>query len=391
MQEPTPSRRRWPRRLLITLGILVALVVAIRLALDPLASHATRKALNEAEGISGDFSSVHVNVLPPSYEVENLKIIEAEGGDWQRPLLYAKQVLLVLDWRRLLHAELSADVRLDQPKIIVTQPEKPSKTKIPDIQTALRQALPARVNRIEVKNGEFLFRDPSRPRTPELWLHGISLVAENLATRKKLAEGRRATVEMSGTLGRSGALTVSASADPFMAKPEFSGKMALRGWRVTELYDLIEPTTDLQTSGGTLGLFAVFEAKGGEIEGSVKPVLHDVTVRPTEEGWGNRLKAWIADKGLDMFSREHDDKSETVATVVPIRGRLDKPDIQLWPTILGVIRNAFVEGVSAGFANLPPPEAPHKEGVLKQMKDALQKDKGPPKAQPQEDSKEEKK
>lgn len=390
MQEEQPTRRRWPRRLLMALGVVLALVVAIRLALDPIASHYTRKGLNEAQGIAGDFSGVHVNVLPPSYEIEKLKIIEAEGGDWRRPLLYAEQVLVVLDWRRLLHAELSAQVRLDRPKIIVTQREKPSKTEVPEIQTALRQALPARLDRLDVKNGEFLFRDPSKPRTPELWLHGIELVAENLATRKELAEGRQATLEMSGTLGRSGALTLSASADPFKAKPEFSGKMALRGWRVAELYDLIEPATDLQTPGGTLGLFAEFAARGGAIEGSVKPVLRDVTVRPTEEGWGNRLKAWVADKGLDLFSRERDDESETVATVVPIRGRLDKPDIQLWPTILGVVRNAFVEGVTAGFANLPPPVAPKKEGVLKQTKDALEKDAGPPQAQPRQDAKEEK-
>ena len=49
-----------------------------------------------------------------------------------------------------------------------------------------------------------------------------------------------------------------------------------------------------------------------------------------------------------------------VATVVPIKGDLTGPDVQLWPTIMGVLRNAFVEGLTTGYAHLPPPtsEAP---------------------------------
>lgn len=391
-EKPAVSRRRWPRRLLIALGILVALVIVIRLILDPIASHYTRKELNASAGISGDFSRVHVTVLPPGYEIERLKIIEADGGDWRHPLLYVERAQVTLQWRRLFHGELSANARLDQPKITLTQrpqPEQPkAKPTVPAIQTALRKALPARVNRINVNDGQFLFRDPTAPGTPELWLHRIELVAQNLATRKELARGQRATLEMHATLGHSGALAVSASVDPFTAQPEFSGKVALRGWKVDELYDLVAPATKLQTPGGTLDMFAEFKARNGMISGGVKPVLKDVTVRPADEGFGTKLKAWVADKGLDLFSHKSADKTEKVATTVPIEGRLDNPDVQIWPTILGVIRNAFVEGISAGFAHLPPPAAAEKEGLIKQTKNALEKDKGPPKAQPHENSKE---
>jgi hypothetical protein len=71
-----------------------------------------------------------------------------------------------------------------------------------------------------------------------------------------------------------------------------------------------------------------------------------------------------------------------VATVIPIEGRLDQPDIQLWPTIFGVVRNAFVEGMSASFQNVPPEHADDKQGILEQAKHAVKKDAGPPKAQP---------
>jgi hypothetical protein len=67
---------------------------------------------------------------------------------------------------------------------------------------------------------------------------------------------------------------------------------------------------------------------------------------------------------------------------VPLKGKLTDPDVQLWPTVLGVIRNAFVQGLASGFENLPPPTADKKEGKVQQTKNALEKDQGPPKAQP---------
>ena len=54
-----------------------------------------------------------------------------------------------------------------------------------------------------------------------------------------------------------------------------------------------------------------------------------------------------------------------VATVIPIKGDLTDSNVQLWPTIFGVVRNAFLEGLISGFAHLPPDTAPGMEGAAK--------------------------
>jgi len=381
--------RRWSRRLVIIAAVLVALVVAIRLLIDPIATHYTRKGLNDAEGISGDFQRVHVTVFPPGYEIWRIKVMEEPGGSERHPLFYAERVGVSVDWRALLHARLAARARLDEPKITISKRAEAAKEKvkkeapatIPDVEAALRKVIPARVQRIEVRDGEVLYRDPTAPRHPQIWLHALELSAENLATREELAGGRPATVNASAKLGKSGDVTMFVSANPFAKSLEFAGEVSLKGWKVAELFDLIQPATKVQTPEGTLDVFVEFRAKGGELTGGVKPVMKNVRVRPTEDDFGNRLKAWVADKGLRLFSDRVPDRN-AVATVVPIKGKLTDPDIQLWPTILGVIRNAFVEGISSGFSHLPPPTADKKEGVLEQAKEALDKDEGPPEAQP---------
>ena len=122
-------------------------------------------------------------------------------------------------------------------------------------------------------------------------------------------------------------------------------------------------------------MFAEFKAAGGAITGGVKPVLKNVKVRPTEDDFGNKLKAWIADKGLRLFSDRVPDRN-AVVTIIPIKGRLDDPDVQLWPTVLGVIRNAFVEGISSGFTHLPPPTADKPAGEVRAGQERAQEGRG---------------
>ena len=386
---------RWARALLITLIVVAAVVVIIRVLLDPIATHYTRKALAEAEGVRGDLQGVHVTVFPPGYQVRRLKIIEHPRGDWKHPLFYAEEIRVAVDWRALLHRRIAARVRIDEPKIVLNkrseeQVEKvkekakeKAKAGIPDLNAALGKVMPAQVTRIEVRKGELLYRDLNAPRQPEIWIHGLEMAVENVTTRPELAHGRPATVSGLARLGRSGDLTFFVSADPFHRNPDFAGQAAVRGWKVAELYDLVQPATKLQTPEGTLDLFVEFRSTNGLITGGVKPVLKNVKVRPTDDGLGNKLKAWVADTGLHLFSDRVPDRN-AVVTVIPIKGRVTDPNVQVWPTVLGVIRNAFVEGISSGFAHLPPPTAEKKQGKLEQAKEALKKDKGPPKAQPEQ-------
>jgi hypothetical protein len=378
------SLPKWTRRLAVAIAAVVAVVVIVRLVLDPVASHYTRKALDDSKGIRGDFHSLHVTVFPPGYTIRRVKVVEHPKDDWKHPLFYAERVTARVDWRELLHARLAARARLDEPKIVISKhAKKEEKTAagVPDVRDALERVLPARVDRVEIRDGEVLYRDLTAPREPEIWVHGIELAVENVTTRPKLAEGRPVTVTGRAKLGRSGDVTLFASADPFASQLAFAGTFGLKGWKVAELFDLIQPATKVQTPQGTLDLFAEFKAAAGEISGGVKPVLKNVKVAPTEDNLGDKLKAWVADEGLRLFSDRVPERN-AVATVIPIKGRLDDPDVQLWPTVLGVVRNAFVEGISSGFTHLPPPTADKPQGKVEQVKDALKKDEGPPKAQP---------
>jgi hypothetical protein len=378
---------RWLRPALIGLGVLVAVVVLVRVLLDPIATRVTRKGLDDLKGFRGDFERVHVTLFGPGYTITRLKLTEEPATAKKAPLFYAEKVHVGVAWRQLLHGRLVASARIVEPKIsIVERGDKPKKDepkRAPDLSRQLREVIPFELARLEVVRGELLYRDLTAPRHPELWVHRLELAAENLPTRAKLAGGRPPTLTASGAVAKSGELTMFVTADPFASPLEFGGRFELRGLRVAELHDFIAPKTALQAPKGTLDLFAEFQSKGGRIRGGVKPVLKNVEVRPAEPGFFAKVKAWFADTAVETASDRVPGRN-AVAGVVPIEGRLTEPDIQLWPAVFGVVRNAFVEGLASGFSHLPPEKADEKQGVLTQAKEALEKDEGPPKAQPAE-------
>src|SRR5205814_2366901 len=94
-------------------------------------------------------------------------------------------------------------------------------------------------------------------------------------------------------------------------------------------------------------------------------------------GLVKQLEAFLADSAVEIFS---DRDRDAVATSIPIKGKVTHPDAQVLPTVLGILRNAFVESLAEGFGKVPPPTAEKKQGLIEQAKESLLG--GGPKTQP---------
>ena len=218
-------------------------------------------------------------------------------------------------------------------------------------------------------------------KAPQLWVNHVDLVATNLATRKALMEGERSTLNLRGRVQRSGQVRVEGTLDPWARKPTFTVDGALEHLKVQELYAFLSENAEMRPVSGIINVYAKIKSRNGALEGGVKPVFENLELEASKNDLGARLKAFLADTAVEILSNDEPGK-DAVATVVPIKGSIDAPDVQLVPTILGVVRNAFVIGMQSGFQNLPPKTAPEKEGVAKQTVDAVKKGQGPPQAQP---------
>src|SRR5205085_8726463 len=109
--------------------------------------------------------------------------------------------------------------------------KEPSQTRVidPRLGDKISKLAPLDVDRIELKKAEVTFTDDTARGSPAIWLHDVDATLENLATRVGLAHGEPTALAASGTLQRTGQVSVFLTADPFAKKLAFSGRAAVEG------------------------------------------------------------------------------------------------------------------------------------------------------------------
>ena len=295
-----------------------------------------------------------------------------------------ERVQLGIYGRELLHMHLVATIEVDKPRLNLiaakAETEQQLDPKIPDLSAKLEKIMPLKVDRVQVREAAMLFTDKTKPEFPNIWIHKVDATLENLATRAALSRGEPTSVALSGTIQDSGELSAFLTADPLAKGLFFAGRASIQNFQLNELSRTMASETGLSVSEGTLDLFAEFDCRAGQLEGGVKPVLKNVKVVQGKKGLGNAVKAVLADAAVKVLS-DRVEQRDAVATVIPLRGDINNPEIQLWPAVIGVLRNAFVIGVSESYARLPMAEANPKDGPVKQVIEGLDK-KDTPKAAP---------
>lgn len=385
----------WYKKLFLALVIIAAIVFAVRIILNPLALYFTRQTLAELPEYNGNAQGVSISIIPPGMSLTGVKITE----DPSKPNEFSfstEQIKLNIVGSKLLKGSLVANVGINHPKVtFVKEPAVPPKVvkpiHIPNIGALLKKAPPLRVNQIKVNEAEIIFIDATEKIQPRLWIHDMEVTIDNVATREKLTRDMPTTINADAVIQRSGRMRFTMNVNPWEKGLNFAGETELKGLALTDLGDFLKAKADLQPVRGTFDLFVSFKVEKNEITGGIKPILRHVDVAPKDSSFLNWLKSKVVDTAISLISGTPEaPQKEKIATIIPIKGTITEPNPQILPTVLGIIRNAFVEGISTGFSNIPPPTAEKKEGAAEQIIDALTPGGGPPKAQPQE-GKEEKK
>ena len=331
--------------------------------------------------MDGVIAAAHVSIFPPQIEINRLKLIETPGGQWTEPLFYAERIDLSLLWRALFEGDAVLKARLKKPKVIVYQRAKKKAEKGIDLATRLEAQSPLRLVRIEVVDGELVFSSGEGKNFPLIWLHDFEIVVQHLTSRQGLGNGRPATAMMRGRLQKTARVEAFATLDPWNKGLNFSGRASVTGLGPTDVNGILANEAEMVLKKGSVDIFAEFDVRQGAIKGGVKPILKNIELVASDDGLWNGLKAWMADSTLDFLSDDVPGR-DAVATVFPIKGRIDDPNVQLTPALIGIVRNAFVIGLRSGFTHLPPPESRKEDSLVKQVKEGLDRKEGPPAAQP---------
>jgi hypothetical protein len=361
-------RKRW---LWLIPGVLVALVVLVLIFLNPIVTYATQRGLDRLAGASATFKSLSVTLIHPGYDIYGLKVVEMPARPKQEPLVYADRIEMRWSWREIIRGHLVRRVKIWKARVQVPMRSgdgsKPAQPPL-EIAKVLESVPSAGLERLELVDSQVILVDQTH-EDQRLWLHDLQMTLENLASRKQLMRGLPLLVTIRTKLQNTGELDAFLTMDPFDKGLTFAGSVELRHLALADLHQFTT-IAGLKLPDGSIDVFASITCKRGVLTGGVKPILKNVKVTAADSGLGNKVKAVLADAAVKIFSDRVPGRN-AVSTIIPIHGDLKKPDVQLVPTVLAVLRNAFVEGLSASLTNVPPPAG--QGGILHQARQALSK------------------
>jgi hypothetical protein len=257
--------RRRTRRLAVAAAVVVLVVVALRLALDPVATWRTRRSLAALRGMQGTVADVEVHVAPPSVALHGVRLEKVVEGR-RVPFVEVERATLRLEWRELLRGRIVSRADVESPKVHVIQRggsgpkvepgEHQRVQEAPRSGSGLERLGALGVDRAQVRGGELLFAEARDPGTPILRLHDIELSIEGLSSRRPAKERQPMVLAGRATLQRTGKVSVFATADPAGKAPTFAGRASLTGLRFEELHALVAGKSAIAPSRGSFDLAA---------------------------------------------------------------------------------------------------------------------------------------
>jgi len=204
-----------------------------------------------------------------------------------------------------------------------------------------------RARRVTVNGAQLGFVNEEADPKYRLFMADTNVVVENFTNQKSEGMG---TVKVTGRLQGTGATNVTLTMRPENHGPDFDLNARVEDVDLTKLNDLLRATAKFDVAQGELTVFSEAKVQNGQIQGYVKPLFKDLKVYEKEKDSEKKFSQKVKEKALDVAGKILKNRPrKEVATVVPIAGPVENPKAGTWPTIAGLIRNAFFKAILPGF------------------------------------------
>lgn len=302
---PEPGISRGTLWWILAAGVLVLLAVVAQHFDEYLRRTIESKVNQRLHGYTVTLGGAHLSPFNLSLTLEDAVIRQQAHSD--PPVADVPWVKASVQWREILRLRLVSDVVIDRPRIHVNLPqlreEDRDNVDVEDRgwQDAFQSIYPLKFNRVQVRNGEFVYvdEDPKRP----LQLSRINLIAENIRNTRDDKVVYPSPVRADAVLFGKGRGVVKGHAD-FLSKPYPGVHVLYRLEQVPlERLDVLSSRANLDIDGGVL-------ASRGEVEYGPKnreAHIADVTV-------GDLHLDYIHTAATSSAEKERAGKAAEVAT-----------------------------------------------------------------------------
>ena len=344
------KKAKWRRRRRV-LGVLFILVLAAavvgRIYLGTWVTRYVNYVIDKNKLYDGKVDDVDIHLWKGQYSISNVRLLK-KTGNVSAPFFDCKRLDISVDWNTLLHGKVKAKVFVETPEINFVQGATAGDSQTGSVGGGgpwlgiLRDLAPFEINSAEVHNGSVHFKAYHREPVVDIYLDQLMVQVKNLTNIENRTSPLNAYIDVTGRAMDSGKFECHVKLNPFSYKPTFDLALRLENLDVSKLNPFTKAYGDFDFETGYFDLVVELTAKNGLLDGYIKPLFRNMKIFGPRDFKGNIFNAfWQALLGVGNLVMQNQARDQ-FATRIPVAGQLGKPEPDIVPTILNVLRNAFI-------------------------------------------------
>ena len=304
---------------------------------------------------TGHVEDIDIHLIRGAYQIDDLRIRKI-NNKIKKPFVFIPKTDLSVEWKSLFKGKLVSEVECYEPEInfAFSESEAQSQTGSEVDWTAyLKKLLPISINRFAVIDGKVnLTSLVTQPRA-DLSLQKFQGEIRNIRNVEDKSNKLPSPVTASGDVpGYGGTMNFSANMNLLKAIPDFDYNLRFSGLQLVKLNNLAREYANLDFEQGTVSVYSEMAMLDGKLNGYLKPLTKGMKIFKLNEHEGRSVGKFftelLAQGGTAILKNQ---KHDQVATRIPLNGTVEEVETALWPTLFGVLRNAYIEAFRGEFDN----------------------------------------
>lgn len=306
-------------------------------------------------GYTGHVEDITIQLIRGAYQIEDMRIRKI-NGKIREPFVFIPKTDLSVEWKSLFKGKLVSEVECYEPEInfAFSESEASSQTGAEVDWTAyLKKLLPININRFAVINGRVnLTNLVSQPRA-DLSLQKFQGEIRNIRNVEDKANQLPSPVTASGDVpGYGGTMNFNANMNLLKVTPDFDYNLRFSNLQLVKLNTLAREYANIDFEQGTVSVYSEMAMLDKKLNGYIKPLTKGMKIFKLNEHEGRSVGKFftelLAQGGTAILKNQ---KHDQVATRIPLNGTIENIETAVWPTVFGVLRNAYVEAFRGEFDN----------------------------------------
>ncbi|HDZ16284.1 MAG TPA: DUF748 domain-containing protein [Methylophaga aminisulfidivorans] len=333
---------------LLTVVVVLALLVATRLALPTLVKNYLNQQLATMGNYSGHINDVDLAIWRGAYTLNTIEVVKT---DRNVPVTFfqSDSIDLSISWSAILRGAVVADVVLIEPELhfVDANDEKVQTGAGTDWRVMLQQLLPIKIDRLAIQQGELHFHNFQS--TPPVHIIMTELNGEftNITNSR---DADSSAFSFKGAVLETAAFSMNGQLNPLAEFRDFDIKLKIEDVDVVKLNQLTEAYASFNMESGMGEFFMVLKADDGQLNGYARPVFDNVVIldlsKDSQKGIINVVWESVVAAVGQIFRNQPKDR---IAAEIDISGSLDNENISSWQAFISILRNAFIEAYDKQF------------------------------------------